>query len=152
MQLLDMCGKPIRKTFGEQAIDNAIKQLASPDQIEAGDAVNAFAKKFNKDMAEGIGKTRKRGYKGIIYIQVKEKKLPASMGANGDLYTMVFRKTRPTPEQASSLYIHRQFDTEPQFQYCLPELSWVEGIMRNKHKFTDKYINDIQAWIEGRLK
>jgi hypothetical protein len=152
MQLLDMLGKPIRKTFGEQSIDNTIKQIASPDKVEAGDAVKTFWKKLSRDMADGIAKTRKTGYKGIIYIQVKEKKIPNSMGANGDLYTIVYRKTRPTAEQATSLYIHREFDAEPQFQYCLPELSWVEGIMRNKHKFTVKYINDIQAWIEGRLK
>jgi hypothetical protein len=152
MTLLDMCGRPIRKPLGEQLIDNAIKQIASPDVVESGDAVKAFWKKLSRDMDKGISKSRKKGFQGLIYIQVKEKKLPTSMGANGDLYTLVFRRTRPTPEQATSLYIHGNGDVAPIFQYCLPELSWVEGIMRNKHKFTVKYINDIQAWIEGKLK
>jgi hypothetical protein len=152
MNILDMFGKPIRKPLGEQLIDNAIKQIASPDVVESGDAVKAFWKKLSRDMNDAIAKTRKRHYKGTIYIQVKEKKIPSNMGANGDMYTIVCRETRPTPEQATSLYYHRNFDAEPNFLYCLPELSWVEGIMRNKHKFTVKYINDIQAWIEGKLK
>jgi len=94
------------------------------------------------------------GFKGTIYIQIREKKIPENMQANGDLYVVIIRTTRPTPEQATSLYILKPWHTKIEFQYALPELSWVESIMRNKDsgKFTKKYINDIQAWIEGRLK
>lgn len=155
MTLLDQFGKCIvpRKTFGEQAFDNAIKQIESPDKYEVGETVNELWKDLNRKMQDGIEKARKKGYKGILYIQIIEKKLPENMQANGDMYMVVVRSTRPTPEQATSLYIHKLGEAQPKFQYCLPELSWVESIMRNKTsgKFTEKYINDIQAWIEGRL-
>ena len=154
MTLLDQFGKVVRKPLGEQVFDNIIKQIASPDKQEAGETVNEVWKSINKEMDDGIQKARKKGIKGTIYIQIREKKLPDSLGANGDMYQIFIRKTRPTPEQATTLYSHRLGDVEAKFEYALPELSWIEGIMRNKNsgKFTEKYINDIQAFIEGRLK
>lgn len=154
MKLLDQFGKIVKKPLGEQIFDNIVKQIASPDKQEAGETVNELWKSISKEMDDGIQKARKRGYKATVYIQIREKKLPKNLGANGDMYQIIIRKSRPTPEQATTLYSHRQGDMAPKFEYALPELSWVEGIMRNKNsgKFTEKYINDIQAWIEGRLK
>jgi hypothetical protein len=156
MQLLDQFGRVIRKskTLGEQINDNAFKQMFNPTTHETGETVNEFWKDLYKKMLDSVQKERRKGYKGTVYIQIREKKLPEALGVNGDEYKIFTRKTRPTPEQATSLYTHRLGDEAPNFEYILPELSWIEKIMREKNsgKFTEKYINDIQAFIEGRLR
>jgi hypothetical protein len=152
--LLDQFGKKIRKPLGEQLIDNAISFLKGTNPQDTGSTVEAIWKNINNQMNEGIQKSRKKGFKGPIYIQIKEMELNHNFGTKGGMFPLVFRRTRPTPEPASHLFIHRHGDENAKHEYSLPELSWVDSIMRDKNsgKFTAKYINDIQAWITGTLK
>ena len=88
MNILDQYGRRIKKktTFGSDCVDNAIKQLDKPDNYEIGEVLNEVWKNISNEMADGIAKTRKKGFKGPIYIQIQERKLPANFGTNGDRF------------------------------------------------------------------
>lgn len=139
----------MKETLGDQIFSNAEKQIRSPDKQEAGDTAREYGKSFCEQLRKAIDTARAKGIRGKIYIQVQER--PMHFARNCVQHTFCTRRSRPTPEQATYLYSHRDGEMQPKFEYCLPELQMVPFIMANQHRFTPKYIQDIRDWLSNRL-
>lgn len=136
-------------TAGQRAEANSLKAFKDGFKQESGETACEYGGKFISELNKAVDGARKKGIKGKIYIQILER--PTLFGQNSLHHTFIVRRSRPIPEQSMYLYSHNDGDLNPIFEYCLPELQFLPQIWMNKHKFPQRYLENIEKWLKKEL-
>lgn len=139
-----------RETLGTQLIRYALKPQHTQ---EAGETVLNAGNQVLRALERGISNARSRGVKGVIYGIIYETEVGKNLGVPVIKYTVkITNEGRPAPKWNTILYRHREHDSSPIFEYALPQLVDVPGILENARSFIPRYIRTIIAMLKGRLK
>src|ERR1700690_1748272 len=134
--------KSERKTLGEQLIES----WSMPPQ-DVGETMQEVGKHVCRQLELAINNARDKGITGRIYILMWTKKMPVANNAHE--MTFYTRKTRPDPLWGAELFSHDDGEPAPRLEWALPYKEMVPPILRFPYKYTNKYINDIQAMLAG---
>lgn len=140
---------PTRETLGTQIKRQTVQPFY---RQEAGETVAEMGKQLLGELERSVHNARSKGITGKIYIQILEQKIGQNLGRPVVKYTFYTRRTRPTPEWNTVLYSHEDQDSCPKFEYALPELVHIPGIMKHSWKYPPTYIEMIQAMLKGKLQ
>lgn len=137
-----------RETLGTQIQRESQKRQYTQ---EAGETVAEMGHMILSELERAIKNTREKGIRGKIYIHILEQKVGQNLGRPVVKYVFYIRRTRPTPDWNTILYSHNDEDSQPKFEYALPELVHVPGILTRAWKFPQKYIDLIDSMLKGTL-
>lgn len=140
---------PSRETLGTQILRESQKRAYTQD---AGETVAEMGHMILSELERSIKNTRDKGIRGKIYIHILEQKIGQNLGRPVVKYIFYIRRTRPTPEWNTILYSHDDEDSQPTFEYSLPELVHVPGILTRSWKFPPKYVEFINSMLKGELR
>ena len=138
-----------RETLGTQLMRHAVKPFYKQ---EAGESIAEAGKQVLRELESGISKARAKGVHGVIYGIIYETEVGRNFGVPVIKYTVVITNERPKPRWHTVLYRHNEHDTNPIFEYALPEPVHIPGILKHAKSYTARYIRTILSMLKGRLK